>query len=48
MKYYGDSLIYFNNGWLWEWYNNFYYNASDTEYAELESALNQDSIEPLI
>lgn len=48
MKYYGESLIHFNNGWLWEWYNNIYYNASDAEYAEVEASLLDGSLEPLI
>ena len=48
MKYYGDSLIHFNNGWLWEWYNNIYYNASDAEYTAIEASLLSGSLEPLI
>ena len=39
-----SSLIYFNNGHLWEWYNSILYGESDENYFNMVDSLQQHSL----
>lgn len=43
-----SSLMDFNNGWLWEWYNKILYGGSDIEYNEVTQSLVAGSLRPLM
>ena len=43
-----DSLLSFNNGWLWEWYNKILYGGSDEEYLETTKSLMHGSLRPIM
>ena len=43
-----SSLMDFNNGWLWEWYNKILYGGSDAEYNEVTQSLVAGSLRPLM
>lgn len=54
-KYYdldgaGDasSLMAFNNGWLWEWYNKVLHGGSDEEYLGVNDSIMSGSLRPII
>lgn len=38
------DLIYFNNGWLWEWYDEIYHNSSEDYLNRVHNSLNQGSL----
>ena len=43
-----ESLMFFNNGWLWEWYNKILYGGSDEEYLDVSGALMRGSLRPIM
>lgn len=43
-----DSLMAFNNGWLWEWYNKILYGGSDVEYLEVNDSIMNGSLKPIM
>lgn len=43
-----SSLMDFNNGWLWEWYNKILYGGSEEEYASVTNSLNAGSLRPIM
>ena len=43
-----DSLLAFNNGWLWEWYNSILYGGEDNEYLIMTDAIQRGSIKYVI
>ena len=43
-----DSLMSFNNGWLWEWYNKILYGGSDVQYQEATNSLMAGSLKPIM
>lgn len=50
IKYYhlNDAFIYFNNGWLWQWFDSIYNSDNEAKQSAVKSALDQGSIEPII
>lgn len=43
-----ESLMNFNNGWLWEWYNKILYGSSDEQYNEANQSLLHGSLRPIM
>lgn len=43
-----DSLMHFNNGWLWEWYNSVLYGGSNEEYEFVTESLQKGSLRPIM
>ena len=43
-----ESLIHFNNGWLWQWYNEVLYSGTDGDYLMVEESLNKGILKPII
>lgn len=53
VKYYdmsgnGSSLMEFNNGWLWEWYNKILHGGTDEQYTAVNTSLMSGSLKPLM
>lgn len=42
-----DDLISFNNGWLWEWYDNIYNTKDLPTLATVHNSLNRGSLKPI-
>lgn len=43
-----ESLMVFNNGWLWEWYNKILYSGSDMEYLYVNDSIMNGSLKPIM
>lgn len=43
-----ESLMHFNNGWLWEWYNKILYGGNDLQYNEVSNSLTLGSLRPIM
>lgn len=43
-----SSLMGFNNGWLWEWYNKILYGGSNEEYLVVNDSIMSGSLRPII
>ena len=43
-----NSLMAFNNGWLWEWYNKVLYSGSNEEYLEVNDSIMSGSLRPIM
>lgn len=43
-----DSLMVFNNGWLWQWYNKVLYGGTDEEYLWVNDSIMSGSLRPII
>lgn len=43
-----DSLMSFNNGWLWEWYNEILYGESDEQYEAVKKDLLQGTLKSIM
>lgn len=43
-----DSLMAFNNGWLWEWYNKILYGGSDENYLSVNDSIMNGSLRPIM
>ena len=42
------SLMAFNNGWLWEWYNKILYGGSDEAYLGVNDSIMSGSLRPIM
>ena len=43
-----SSLMAFNNGWLWEWYNKILHGGSDEEYLGVNDSIMSGSLRPIM